>query len=84
MKIVVNKTAGEFRKQEIINEILAQAKETADKGLNSFTYHFKEDIQYKLPGSSITLEIAKITEGTVNCSHRGNYGHKIRFVIKES
>ena len=42
MKIIVNKNAAMQRKKQVIDEILLKAKEAADKGLNSFTYYFKE------------------------------------------
>ena len=81
MKIIVNKSAAEKRKQEVINEILNKAKECAEKGINSFTYYFKEGERASFPGVLINIAVAEASEGTVKCGYRLDYGSHVTYII---
>jgi hypothetical protein len=81
MKIIVNKSASEKRKQEVINEILNMAKECAEKGINSFTYHFKEGERASFLGVFINEAVSQASEGTVKCGYRSDYGTHVTYII---
>lgn len=81
MKIIVNKIASEQRKQEVINEILNKAKECAEKGINSFTYHFKDGERASFPGVLINIAVAEASENTVKCGYRCDCGTHVTYFI---
>jgi hypothetical protein len=81
MKIVVNKAKATQRKKEVINEILNKAKECAEQGINSFTYHFKEGERGSFPPPSINISIEDASEGTVRCGYRSDYGTHVKYYI---
>lgn len=82
MKIVVNKRKAEERKQEVVNEILAKAKYFADKGISSFTYHFKEGERASFPPPNINVSVEIASEGSVECGYRCDYGTHVKYYIK--
>jgi len=82
MKIIVNTNRAEQRKQEVINEILQKAQECAENGINEFTYHFKEGERASFPGIGINEAVSKISEGTVKCGYRCDYGTHVIYIIR--
>jgi len=83
MKITVNKNKAKERKEEVVAEILAKAKECAEKGINSFTYHFKEGERNSFPPPLINISVSKASEGTVNCGYRCDAGTHVKYYIGE-
>jgi hypothetical protein len=81
MKIVVNKSASAKRKKEVIQEILAKAKECAEKGIDNFVYHFKDGERNSFPPPFINSSIESASEGSVKCAYRGDSGTHCRYVI---
>lgn len=81
MKITVNKDRASQRKKEVINEILNKAKECAEQGINSFTYHFKEGERASFPPPSINISVKNASEGTVKCGYRSDYGSHVKYFI---
>ena len=81
MKIVVNKQASAKRKEEVIQEMLAKAKECADKGVNNFVYHFKEGERASFPPPHMIFSIEEASEGSVRCAYRGDYGTYMKLII---
>lgn len=83
MKIVVNKSKAAERKAEVIDEILTKAKECAEQGINSFTYHFKEGERGSFPPPHINISVEDASEGTVKCGYRSDYGTHVKYIIGE-
>ena len=81
MKIIVNKNKALERKEEVIAEILNKAKKCAEKGVNSFTYHFKKNERGTFPGAMINIAIEIASEGTVKCGYRSDYGTHVTYYI---
>jgi S-adenosylmethionine synthetase len=81
MKITVNKDRAAKRKQEVINEILNKAKECAEKGINSFVYHFKEGERDSFPSPIINTSVEEASEGTVKCGYRSDYWDYVKYYI---
>jgi len=81
MKIVVNKERAQQRKDEVVAEIMASAKDHAERGLTSFSYFFKTGERYSFPGKNISLVIQEVSEGTVQCKVRGDHGNSMDFII---
>ena len=81
MKITVNKERAAQRKQEVINEILSIAQDHAEKGLNKFTYHFKEGERASFPPPLINISVETASEGTVKCGYRSDYGTHVTYYI---
>jgi hypothetical protein len=81
MKVIVNKNAAMQRKKQVIDEILLKAKEAADKGLNSFTYHFKEGERGSFPPPLINISVKEASEGTIECGYRSDYGTHIKYYL---
>jgi hypothetical protein len=81
MKIIVNKSKASQRKKEVVNEILSKAKECAERGINSFTYHFKEGERTSFPPPTINMSVKKASEGTVECGYRSDYYTHVTYYI---
>ena len=81
MKIVVNKTASAKRKEEVIKEILAKAKDCAEKGIDNFIYQFKEGERASFPPPLLIFSIESASEGSVRCAYRGDSGTHMKFII---
>ena len=82
-KIVVNKTAAQKRKDEVVGEILVKARDCAERGMNNFIYQFKEGERASFPPPFLTISVEKESEGIVKCAYRGDYGSYAKFVIVE-
>ncbi len=82
-KIVANKTAAQKRKDEVVGEILAKARDCAERGINNFIYQFVEGERASFPPPFLTISIENESEGTVKCAYRGDYGSYAKFVIVE-
>lgn len=81
MKIVVNKQASAKRKEEVIQEILAKAKECAERGIDNFVYHFKEGERASFPPPLLNFSIESASEGSVRCAYRGDSGTHCKYII---
>lgn len=81
MKIEVNKSAAAKRKKKVVDEILNMAKECADKGINSFVYHFKPGERNSFPPPMINITVENESEGTVKCGYRSDYGTHVKYFI---
>jgi len=81
MKIQVNQTAAKLRKEEVINEILELAKSTAEKGLNNFTYYFKDGERESFPPPFINIDIEDKSDGSVKCGYRCDCGTHVTYYI---
>ena len=81
MKIIVNKEASAERKQQVIGEILAMAKDCAERGINTFEYYFKHGERNSFPPPMINMSVWKESEGTVKCASRGDHGSYVTYVI---
>jgi hypothetical protein len=81
MKISVNTTAAKNRKAALVNNVLKMAKEQAEKGFNSFTYHFNEDERKGLPPPYFNLSVEIESEGSVKCAYRGSKGQQVTYLI---
>ena len=82
MKISVNKDAAALAKENTIKDVLEQASIAAQKGLNSFTYHWKEGERNSFPPPYIMISIEDASEGTVKCGYRSDFGTHTKFFIK--
>jgi len=83
MKIIVNKSAAQERKDQVIGEILAKAKDCAERGVNNFIYQFKEGERASFPPPLLIFSIESASEGTVKCAYRGDHGTHMKLIITE-
>ena len=82
MKIVVNKDKAAERKVQVVGEILAAAKDAAERGLNNFIYQFKEGERNSFPPPGINISVELASEGTVECGYRCDHGSWVKYYIK--
>jgi hypothetical protein len=80
MKISVNKFQSEARRQQVLAEILASARDAAERGVTTFIYQFKAGERQSWEGN-INVQVEKATEGSVKCCYRGDHGTWVKYII---
>jgi hypothetical protein len=81
MKINVNEQAARIRKAQVVGEILASAKDAAERGVNNFIYQFKAGERNSFPAPYLNITVEEESEGTVKCAYRGDHGDWCKYVI---
>ena len=81
MKITVNTIKSKLRKQQVINEILASAKDCGERGINNFIYEFVAGERNSFPGCDINIAVSDASQGSVKCGYRCDHGNYIKFYI---
>ena len=80
MKIKINENVAKARKAQVLAEIIASAKDAAERGVDNFIYQFKVDERNSFL-RYITTDVSKATDGHVKCMHKGDHGSWVKFVI---
>ena len=80
MEIKVNQNVARTRKAQVLAEIIASAKDAAERGVDNFIYQFKVDERNSFL-RHITIDVKEATDGHVKCMHRGDHGSWVKFVI---
>lgn len=85
MKITINQDHVESIKQKLIDDVIVQAKRSAEKGLEYFTFYPGFNLLHMKDYSSYHLinDVKEATEGTVDCVAKGNKHTSIEFQIKQ-
>ena len=78
MKIAVKDIRDEVANR-LANDVIEIAKKKAEQGITSFMYPFNRDCGTY--SHWVISRVRDISEGTVDCAYRGNYGHEIKFCI---
>ena len=79
-KIVVNKSATETRRKQVLGEILASARDAAERGVDSFMYQFVTGERASWSGN-IHKQVEEASEGTVKCAYRGDHDTYTKYII---
>ena len=82
MKIIVNQTTAKLRKAQVIAEIMASAKDCAERGINTFLYQFKAGERNSFPAPDINISVLEESKGTVKCAYRGDHGSYVKYIIR--
>ena len=80
MKVKVNVHQSENRMNEVAREIMAAATDAGERGVNNFIYQFVEGERSSWPRPINSL-IEEMSEGTVKCCYRGDYGSYVKYII---
>jgi hypothetical protein len=81
MKIVVNEKVREERRKEILDRILQTAKNYANRGEQKFTFYFEKGERGLF--KNINAKVKEMSEGTVECGYRSDYGTSVIYYIVE-